>query len=66
MKCYIHPAIAELAGYLMQKHPSASVQRLHSALLTPGFLICIAFVAAGGGRRLRLEVESLYVLKFNT
>lgn len=62
MKCYIHPAIAELAGDLMQKQPCASVQRLHSVLLTPGFLICIAFVVAGGGRRLKVEA----VPKFNT
>lgn len=57
-----HPAIAELAGYLMQKHPCAIVQRLHPVLLTTGFLICIAFVVAGGERRLKLEV----VPKFNT
>lgn len=41
----------------MRKCPEAALYRL----LTPGFLICIAFVVAGGGRRLKLVVP-----KFNT
>lgn len=72
MKCYTCPVTAVghagLVGYGMQKRPyaSASVQRLHSVLLKPGFLSCAASAVAGGRRRLKPEVESLYVPKFST